>query len=47
LKASTAKLTGEPPQFETLGLERLDERQIRQLLGYAKPETVEIILCHP
>ncbi|MBD2499217.1 pentapeptide repeat-containing protein [Anabaena azotica] len=44
LKASTANLTGEPPQFEVLELEKLDDEQIRQVISFkTKPETVEYI----
>ncbi|BCL34375.1 pentapeptide repeat-containing protein [Nostoc sp. MS1] len=44
LKASTANLTGEPPQFEVLELEKLDDEQIRQIISFkAKPEIVEYI----
>ncbi|MBD2362382.1 NACHT domain-containing protein [Anabaena minutissima FACHB-250] len=44
LKASTANLTGEPPQFEVLELEKLDDDQIRQVISFkAKPETVDYI----
>lgn len=32
LKASTAKITGKPPQFEVLELEKFDEDQIRSVL---------------
>jgi NACHT-associated inactive Restriction Endonuclease 1/NACHT domain/Pentapeptide repeats (8 copies)/Domain of unknown function (DUF4062)/WD domain, G-beta repeat len=48
LKASTANLTGEPPQFEVLELEKFDDDQIRQLLGYhADPKTVDMIMHSP
>lgn len=48
LKASTANLTGEPPQFEVLELEKFDDDQIRQLLGYhADSETIEMIMRNP
>lgn len=48
LKASTANLTGEPPQFEVLELEKFDDDQIRQLLGYhADSKTVEMIMRNP
>ena len=48
LKASTANLTGNPPQFEMLELERFDEDQIREaLLKRAEPETVNLIMGHP
>ncbi|HIK05977.1 MAG TPA: pentapeptide repeat-containing protein, partial [Trichormus sp. M33_DOE_039] len=44
LKASTANLTGEPPQFEVLELEKLNDEQIRQVISFkAKPETVDYI----
>ncbi|MDM8541631.1 SUMF1/EgtB/PvdO family nonheme iron enzyme [Desulfococcaceae bacterium HSG9] len=47
LKASTAKLTGEPPQFEILELEKFDENQIRTvLLKRADLETVDFIMGH-
>ncbi|HLO89138.1 MAG TPA: pentapeptide repeat-containing protein, partial [Nostocaceae cyanobacterium] len=45
LKASTANLTGEPPQFEVLELEKFDDEQIKQVLGFkAKSETVETVI---
>ncbi|MBD2205099.1 WD40 repeat domain-containing protein, partial [Calothrix sp. FACHB-168] len=45
LKASTANLTGEPPQFEVLELEKLDDEQIRQVIAFkAKAETVDYII---
>jgi hypothetical protein len=48
LKASTANLTGDPPQFEVLELERFDDGQIRELLGHhTTPETAEIIMGRP
>jgi len=48
LQASTAKLTGETPQFEVVELEKFNETQIRQvLLRKAKPEIVERIMGNP
>ena len=48
LKASTAKLTGDPPQFEVLELERFDEDQIHQaLLKRTDRQTTDLILGHP
>lgn len=48
LLASTAALTGEPPQFEVLELEKFDDEQIRQVLGFRTgPETVEEIMGNP
>jgi len=48
LKASTANLTGDPPQFEMLELERLDVDQIREaLLKRTDQRTVDIIMGHP
>ncbi len=48
LKASTANLSGEPPQFEVLELEKLDNEQVRQLLGnHAGDQTVETIMLSP
>jgi WD40 repeat protein len=42
LKASTANLTGVPPQFETLELMKFDDAQIREVLGRRTNElTVE------
>ena len=38
LKASTAALTGGPPQFEVLDLEKFSEAQIRQVLSYKTSE---------
>ncbi|MBD2488228.1 WD40 repeat domain-containing protein, partial [Aulosira sp. FACHB-615] len=44
LKASTINLTGEPPQFEVLELEKLDDEQIRQVISFkTQPETVDYI----
>ncbi|MBW2675030.1 MAG: SUMF1/EgtB/PvdO family nonheme iron enzyme [Deltaproteobacteria bacterium] len=48
LKASTANLTGEPPQFEVLDLEKFDDDQIRKALSLrTDPKTVDLILSHP
>jgi formylglycine-generating enzyme required for sulfatase activity len=48
LKASTANLTGEPPQFEVLDLEKFDDDQIRKALSLrTDPKTVNLILSHP
>ena len=48
LKASTANLTGEPPQFEVLDLEKFDDEQIRKALSLRTDrETVDLILSHP
>jgi predicted NACHT family NTPase len=48
LQASTAKLTGEPPQFEVLELEPFSDEQIRQVFGFkASPATVEEVLSNP
>ncbi len=48
LQASTAKLTGEPPQFEVLELEKFDDAQIRQVLSLrAEPATVEQVMGNP
>jgi hypothetical protein len=48
LKASTAKLTGAPPQFEVLDLQQLDDDQIRQVLrARAQPATVARISGNP
>jgi hypothetical protein len=48
LQASTAKLTGEPPQFEVLELEKFDDHQIRQVLSLrAEPATVEQVMGNP
>jgi hypothetical protein len=46
LLASTAKLTGEPPQFEVLELEKLSKDQIRQMLEKrgASPDAIGRIL---
>ncbi len=45
LKASTAKLTGDPPQFEILELEKFDDEQIRAaLLKKSTPETVDGVM---
>ena len=45
LQASTSNLTGEPPQFEVLELEKFDDEQIKQVLDFkAKPETVASVI---
>lgn len=47
LKASTAALTGRPPQFEVLELEKFDDGQIRQVLSFrASPATVEQVVSN-
>lgn len=48
LQASTAKLTGEPPQFEVLELEKFNDTQIHQVLSFqAGPSTVEQVMGNP
>jgi predicted NACHT family NTPase len=48
LQASTAKLTGEPPQFEVLELEKFDDGQIRQVLSLrAEPAAVKQVMDNP
>jgi hypothetical protein len=48
LKASTESLTGEPPQFEALELERLNKSQIKQILtSRAKPVVVRQVMANP
>ena len=48
LKASTANLTGNPPQFEVLELELFDEDQIRDALSKRTDQkTVDLIIGHP
>ncbi len=48
LKASTAKLTGETPQFEVLELEKFNDEQIRQVLSYqTNSATVEVVMGNP
>ena len=48
LRASTANLTGETPQFEVLELEKFNDDQIRQVLSFqAKPETVIQVMGNP
>lgn len=48
LLASTAALTGEPPQFEVLNLETFDDDQIRKALSLRTNEkTVDLVLSHP
>jgi predicted NACHT family NTPase len=48
LKASTAPLTGRPPQFEVLELEKFDKEQIRQVLALrTAPATVEQVMSNP
>ncbi len=45
LQASTAKLTGDPPQFEVLNLEKFDNDQIRAaLLKKCAPEIVDRVM---
>lgn len=45
LKASVSALTGEPPQFEVLELQKLNDKQIHQLLSnQANPATVQLII---
>jgi len=45
LQASTAALSGEPPQFEVLELAQFDDAQVRQLLALrTNPATVERIM---
>ncbi|MDM8553576.1 SUMF1/EgtB/PvdO family nonheme iron enzyme [Desulfococcaceae bacterium HSG7] len=47
LKASTANLTGDPPQFEILELEKFDKNQIRTVLSKrADDKTVDFIMAH-
>ncbi|NKX13343.1 MULTISPECIES: pentapeptide repeat-containing protein [Bacillus cereus group] len=47
LQASTASLTGEPPQFEVLQLQKFDEEQIRHvLLKRTNYEIVEKIMAN-
>ena len=48
LKASTANLTGNPPQFQVLELEKFDKGQVRQALSKRTDEkTVDLIMRHP
>jgi len=48
LQASTANLTGDPPQFEVLQLEKFDQQQIEQaLLKKTGQHQVDQILKHP
>ncbi|NEP02900.1 MAG: NACHT domain-containing protein [Symploca sp. SIO2E9] len=48
LKASTANLTGEPPQFEVLELEKFNDQQIRQVFSFsASATTVEKVMGNP
>ena len=48
LQASTAKLTGEPPQFEVLELEKFSADQIRQVLSFrASTTTVNQVMANP
>ena len=47
LKASTSNLTGEPPQFEVLELEKLNDEQIREVLGKRTTgETVDKVMSN-
>jgi len=48
LKASTAALSGEPPQFEVLELQKFNDEQIRQVLSFtAGDSTVKKIMENP
>src|SRR5271157_2564493 len=48
LKASTASLTGEPPQFEVLELKKLSDKQIRDVLKLrTNVSTVQKIIRNP
>ncbi|WP_013325407.1 NACHT domain-containing protein [Gloeothece verrucosa] len=48
LKASTANLTGEPPQFEVLELEKLTDEQIKKIISKkANPGTLEKVINNP
>ncbi|MBW4678761.1 MAG: pentapeptide repeat-containing protein [Microcoleus vaginatus WJT46-NPBG5] len=48
LKASISALTGEPPQFEVVELEKFSDDQIRQVLSFKTTEsTVEKIMGNP
>ncbi|MEO1127274.1 MAG: NACHT domain-containing protein, partial [Cyanobacteria bacterium J06639_16] len=48
LKASTANLTGEPPQFEVLELAKFNDGQIAELLEHkAQASTVQEVLGNP
>ena len=48
LKASTANLNREPPQFEVLELEKFNDEQIRAVLSKrAEPETTAKIMANP
>lgn len=48
LQASTAKLTGEPPQFEVLELEKFTDAQVQQVLSFhAAAPTVERVMQSP
>lgn len=46
LKASTANLTGEMPQFEVLELEKFNDEQIRQVLSYSASRYNYPFLCY-
>ncbi len=47
LKASTSNLTGDPPQFEILELEKFNEAQVRDaLLKRTDKKTVDLIMGH-
>jgi WD40 repeat protein len=48
LKASTANLTGEPPQFEVLELEKFNDEQVQKVLAFhTKVNTVNTIMINP
>ena len=45
LQASTARLTGEPPQFEVIELEKFNKEQIRKMLKpMTKPEIIKKVM---
>ncbi len=48
LKASVSNLTGEPPQFEVLELQRFDDKQVKKvLLFYTAEKIVDKIIGNP
>ncbi|MEB3339174.1 NACHT domain-containing protein [Okeania sp.] len=48
LQASVANLTGEPPQFEVLELQKFNDDQIRRVLSFqTEPATVEKVMGDP
>jgi hypothetical protein len=48
LQASTASLTGDPPQFEVLELKQFDNNQIQELFSFhTTPDIVQKVMNNP